>query len=194
MNQDPIVETQPTKRSVAHWVTLARSVLALTLGLGLILEPDKTRPMLINFIGMFWLMGGLMSLRWSVSGERARRISVVVGVVGIVAGALILGRFLLAQLLGESPIILLLGAIITLTGVVHVFEGFRTGTDRQRRRSWVSTLLGIFEIVLGVTVLLWRDDFGSFFYALVTIWAFMAALILLREGLRQRALVRSRSS
>ena len=62
MNQDPIVETQPTKRSVAHWVTLARSVLALTLGLGLILEPDKTRPMLINFIGMFWLMGGRCNL------------------------------------------------------------------------------------------------------------------------------------
>ena len=86
---------------------------------------------------------------------------------------------------------LVLGAIVTLTGAVHVFEGFRTGPDRQRQRSWASTLLGMFEIVLGVTVLLWRDDFGSLFYALVTIWALLAALILFREGLRQRAQVRS---
>ena len=193
MSQQPIADTQPPKRSLAHWITLTRSVLALTLGLGLILHPDKTRPMLVNFIGMFWLMGGMMSLRWGVSGERARRMSVVVGIVGIVAGALILGRFLLAQIVGEAPIVLVLGAVIVLTGMVHVFEGFRTGANRQRQRSWVSTLLGLFEIVLGVTVLLWRDEFGPVFYALVTIWALMAALILLREGLRQRALVRSKT-
>lgn len=162
--------------------------------MALILHPDKTRPMVVNFIGMFWLMGGIMSLRWSVSGERARRLSVIIGVVGIVAGVLILGRFLLAQVVGEEAVVLVLGTIIVLTGLVHVFEGFRAGTDRHRQRSWASTLLGIFEIALGLVVLLWRDEFGQLFYALVTIWAFLAALILLREGLRQRARVRSRSS
>jgi uncharacterized membrane protein HdeD (DUF308 family) len=147
--------------------------------------------MLINFIGMFWLMGGVMSLRWGVSGERARRMSVVVGVVGIVAGALILGRFVLAQVVGETLLVVLLGVTIVLTGLVHVFEGFRAGKDQHRQRSWASTLLGIFEIALGLVVLLWRDEFGSIFYALVTIWAFLAALILLRQGLRQRARLRS---
>lgn len=194
MSQHLIVEPRPARRSVAHWVTLARSILALTLGMALILHPDKTRPMVVNFIGMFWLMGGIMSLRWSVSGERARRLSVIIGVVGIVAGVLILGRFLLAQVVGEEAVVLVLGTIIVLTGLVHVFEGFRAGTDRHRQRSWASTLLGIFEIALGLVVLLWRDEFGQLFYALVTIWAFLAALILLREGLRQRARVRSRSS
>jgi uncharacterized membrane protein HdeD (DUF308 family) len=38
-------------------------VRALTPGLALILNPDKTRPMLVNFSGMFWLMGGIMTLR-----------------------------------------------------------------------------------------------------------------------------------
>jgi uncharacterized membrane protein HdeD (DUF308 family) len=192
-DQSQSAETRSSKRPIGHWVTLARSVLALTLGLALILHPDKTRPMLVNFIGMFWLMGGVMNLRWSVSGERARRLSVVVGVVGIVAGVLILGRYLLAQWMGEAPLVLLLGATITLTGAVHALEGFRVGPDQQRQRSWVSTLLGLFEIVLGVTVLFWRDDFGSLFYALVTVWALLAALTLLRAGLRQRAQVRARS-
>jgi hypothetical protein len=73
-----------------------------------------------------------------------------------------------------------------------MFEGFRTGADRRRQRSWASTLLGIFEVVLGVIVLVVRADFGPVFYAVVTIWAFMAALILLREGLRQRALVQAK--
>jgi uncharacterized membrane protein HdeD (DUF308 family) len=67
-------------RRAAFWITLARSVLALALGLALILHPDKTRPMLVNFIGMFWLAAGTMSLRWGASGERARRMSVVIAI------------------------------------------------------------------------------------------------------------------
>jgi uncharacterized membrane protein HdeD (DUF308 family) len=88
MTEPQPVNTQPPTRQTAFWITLARSVLATALGLALILEPEKTRPMLINFMGMFWLMAGLMSLRWGTNGERARRASVVAGMVGITAGAL----------------------------------------------------------------------------------------------------------
>ena len=191
MSERQPVEAKHPERRAAFWITLARSVLALALGLALILEPDKTRPFVINFVGVFWLAGGIMSLRWGASGERARRTSVVVGLVGIVAGVLILGRFLLAQLVGEAPIVLLLGGVVALTGLVHVFEGFRTGPNLQRQRSWTSTLLGAFEIVLGLAVLLWRDEFGPVFYAVVTLWAFMAAVVLLREALRQRSLTKA---
>lgn len=181
------VEAKHPERRAAYWITLARAVLALALALTLIFYPDKTRPILVNFIGMFWLAAGLMSLRWSASGERARRMSVVVGSVGIVAGVLILGRFLLSQIIGEAPMVVLLSIIVILTGLVHVFEGFQTGPGHQRQRSWTSTLLGVLEIVLGLVVLVWRDDFGPVFYAVVTIWAFMAALVLVRQALRQRS-------
>jgi uncharacterized membrane protein HdeD (DUF308 family) len=189
MSEPQLVETKHAGRRTAFWITVARSVLATALGLALILEPEKTRPMLVNFMGIFWLAAGIMSLRWSASGERAQRTSVVVGMVGIVAGLLILGRFLLIQLVGEAPMILLLGVIIVLTGIVHVFEGFRTESGRQR--SWTSTLLGAFEIALGLVVLVERDDFGPFFYTVVTVWAFAAAFVLLREALRQRARAQS---
>jgi uncharacterized membrane protein HdeD (DUF308 family) len=187
MSEQQPVEAKHPERRAALWITLARSVLALALGLALILQPDKSRPILINFIGMFWLAAGIMSLRWGTSGERAQRVSVIVGIVGIVAGVLVLGRFILAQFVGEAPMVLLIGVVAVLTGLVHVFEGFRTGSNRQRQRSWISMLLGVFEIVLGLVVLAWRDDFGPVFYAVVVIWAFLAAFALLREALRQRA-------
>ena len=193
MSEHQPIEAKHPERRAAFWITLARSVLALALGLALILHPDKTRPMLVNFIGVFWLAGGIMSLRWGSSGERARRTSIVVGIVGIVAGALILGRFLMIQVVGEASMVLLLGTVVVLTGLVHVFEGFQTGPGHQRQRSWTSTLLGAFEIVLGLVVLMWRDDFGPIFYALVIIWAFMAALVLLRQALRQRSLAQAKT-
>ena len=193
MSEPQPVEAKHPERRAAFWITLARSVLALALGLALVFQPDKTRPMLVNFIGVFWLAAGIVSLRWGASGERARRMSVVVGIVGIVAGVLILGRFLLIQLVGEAPIVLLLGIIVMLTGLVHVFEGFRTGPGHVRQRSWTSTLLGAFEIVLGLVVLVWREDFGPFFYAVVTVWAFAAAFMLLRQALRQRSLAKDKT-
>ena len=194
MSERQPVEAKHPERRAAFWITLARSMLATALGLALILQPDKARPILVNFIGVFWLAAGIMNLRWGASGERARRMSVVAGSVSIVAGLLILGRFLLSQFVGEAPIVLLLGVIVVFTGLVHVFEGFRTGSGHQRQRSWTSSLLGVLEIVLGLAVLVWRDDFGPFFYTVVTIWAFGAAFVLLREALRQRSRVISKTS
>jgi len=180
----------PSGRPMAFWITLARSVLATALGLALILQPEKSRPMLINFMGMFWLMAGIMSLRWGANGERARRASVVAGIVGITAGVLVLGRFFIVDVLGEPVVVVILGILIVLIGLVHVFEGFRTGVDRHRQRSWTSTLLGVFEIGLGVVVLTWRDEFGPGFYLIATLWAFLGALVLLREALQKRAAAR----
>jgi len=38
-----------------------------------------------------------------------------------------------------------------------------------------------------LVLLLWREEFSPIFYAVVTVWAFVAAFVLLREALRQRA-------
>jgi hypothetical protein len=115
-------------------------------------------------MGMFWLTAGIMSLRWGADGERARRASVVASIVGIVAGALVLARIFIVEVLGESIVAVVLGSLVVLIGLVHVFEGFRTGVDGQRQRSWTSTLLGLFEI----------------------------GLVLLREALRKRKAAQSR--
>lgn len=191
MSEPQLVEAKHPERRAAFWITLARSVLAVALGLALILQPDKARPILVNFMGVFWLAAGIMNLRWGAAGERARRTSVVAGIVSIVAGLLIVGRYLLFQLVGEAPIVLMLGGVVVLTGLVHVFEGFRTESGRQR--SWTSALLGAFEIVLGLLVVVERDDFGPFFYTVVTVWAFAAAFVLLREALRQRSQTMSKT-
>jgi uncharacterized membrane protein HdeD (DUF308 family) len=187
MSERQQVEAKHPERRTAFWITLARSVLAIALGLALILEPEKTRPMLVNFMGMFWLMAGMVSLRWGTNGERAQRMSVVAGIVGIVAGVLVLARFFIIDVLGERVVYVILGILIGLIGSVHVLEGVRAGPDRQRRRSWTGTLLGAFEIGLGLVLVLWREDFSLIFYAVVTVWAFTAAFVLLREALRQRS-------
>ena len=171
---------------VGFWVTLFRGVLAAFLGLALIIQPDKARPILVNFMGMFWLASGIMSLRWGGFGLRASRLSTAAGLVGILAGALVLSRGLTRGFLGETLAISLLGGVMILTGIIHAVGGFRT-EDAGRRWSWTSLILGIFEIVLGVLLLASPLELGPFVYLSATAWAFVGAFMLLGDALRQRA-------
>ena len=55
-------------------MTLIRGILVTLLGLALLIQPNKARPMLVNFMGMFWLASGIMSVRWSATGHPERGI------------------------------------------------------------------------------------------------------------------------
>jgi uncharacterized membrane protein HdeD (DUF308 family) len=180
--------------SVVVWITLVRAALALALGMALILHPDKTRPMLANFMGMFWLAAGIMSLRWSPSGRRAPRAARVAGVIGVVAGLLVLGRFLIEDVVSEAVGITLLGGVAVLTGIFHVMGGFERERTHRRLGSWTSVLLGTFEIVLGALLLTTHADFGRGLYLVATAWAFTGAVMLFGEALRTRAQARGRQT
>jgi uncharacterized membrane protein HdeD (DUF308 family) len=53
---------QTSSDQVMFWVTLVRGILAITLGVALLIQPVKVRPFLITSMGMFWLVGGVMSI------------------------------------------------------------------------------------------------------------------------------------
>ena len=111
---------------MAFWITLIRGLLAISLGVALIFQPDKARPMLVNFMGMFWLVSGIVSLRWGARGERARGLSLLAGAVGVLAGISMLSRRFTTGMVGEDVLLSVIGLIILLTGLMHIFGGFRT--------------------------------------------------------------------
>lgn len=174
-------------QSVTFWVTLVRGILAFALGLALIVQPDKTRPMLVNFMGMFWLASGIMSVRWGLAGRRARKKSLVAGVVGVLTGLIVITRKLMFGLLDEVLVLYLLGGVILLTGLLHIVGGFRTGEEATRQRSWASLLLGLFEIVLGGLLLISPLEYGPAVYWAATIWALLGGFLLTGDALRLRA-------
>ena len=71
-------------RNVAFVITLIRGILAVSLGAALLFQPDKTGSMLANFMGMFWLVSGIFSLRWGAAGERARGWALLAGIIGVI--------------------------------------------------------------------------------------------------------------
>ena len=186
---------------MAFWITLVRGLLAISLGVALIFQPDKARPMLVNFMGMYWLVSGIVSLRWGVRGERARGLSLLAGAAGMLAGIGMLSRRFTRGIAGDDVLLSVIGLIILLTGVMHIFGGFRTGqveTDpasQNRPRglprtwSWTAFLLGVFEIVLGIMLVIEPLGRGPVVYFAASVWALVGGAILIGDAvrLRQRA-------
>jgi len=189
-NSSDELSNKARRINVPFWVTFVRGLLATLLGLALVFQPDKARPVLVNFMGMFWLASGIMSVRWGARGQETKRPwPIIAGVAGIIAGLLAITRRLTAGVLSEMLILNLLGAVMVLTGIIHISGGFRIGRQ-ERHRTWASVLLGIFEIILGGLALLAQSlEFGPAFYWSLTIWALAGGFLLFADALaiRRRA-------
>jgi len=185
---------------MAFWITLIRGMLAVTLGVALFFWPDKARPILVNFMGMFWLMSGILSLRWGVHGERAKGLSLLAGAIGVLAGIGMLSRRFTQGIAGEDVLMSLIGLVILLTGLLHIFGGFRTGPEETqllsqsrsrvlpRAWSWTAFLLGLFEIVLGLLLIVEPLGRGPVVYFAASIWSLIGGVILLGDAVRLRRL------
>ena len=177
------------KSQTIFTITLIRGILALSLGVVLLFQPEKTRPMLANFMGMFWMVSGIFSLRWGAFGERAKRVAIIAGVVGVLAGLATLTRGLTNAWVREDILLSLLGVTILLTGILHAFGGFQTG-EAHRRLRLTSVLLGVFEIVLGIMLIVEPMGRSTFFYIVVSAWALIGGFILITDAIRLRSVTK----
>jgi uncharacterized membrane protein HdeD (DUF308 family) len=189
-------DKQTSSERVMFWVTLMRGIMAITLGLALWIQPQKLRPFLIMSMGMFWLVSGLMSIRWGLSGRRARGMPLLAGIVGVLAGLAALSRRfnLLDALISDVLAITVLGIAILLTGLMHMLGGFRSGEGASREWSWTSFLMGLFEFIMGGMLILEPMRQGTLIYLGVTIWAIIGGVILIGDALRLRSSVHGKST
>jgi len=174
------------------WITLARGVFALALGLGLFLPYVDSQSNLLNFMAMYWLFSGISSISWGLRGARRKGVWFVAGLLGITGGALILLRPQTAPIIAPEVFPVMLGVIAVLTGLVHVFGGFQSRHSKEREWTLSSFLLGITEIGLGVLILATLEDPDPHraLIWLAAAWATVGGvgLILISIGQRQQYL------
>ena len=91
--------------------------------------------------------------------------------------------------MGEELIFNLIGFIMLLTGLLHVFGGFRTD-NLTRSVTWGSFILGVFETVLGFLLITTKAGFSPAIHLVISIWAFIGGFMILADAWRLRAKLR----
>jgi uncharacterized membrane protein HdeD (DUF308 family) len=167
------------------WITVARGVMAIVLGLALALHRDRAPAALVNFMGIYWILNGLVTFKFGAATKGRRRLLArAAGGVGIATGAVVL----LANA-GTTFLLSILGSVIALTGIAHLLGGFELA-DASGRRWRPGVPLGILELGLGATLVLTSDHSGSLSTWLASAWAILGGVVLVSDAfaIRRRLL------
>jgi uncharacterized membrane protein HdeD (DUF308 family) len=173
------------------WIAVLRGALALLLGAAA-LASQGDRAMLANFIGLYWLLGGLLTLRWAlaVRWRRGSHLGLVAGTVGVIAASLVLLRQPLERVISFGTLVDVLGAAAVLTGTLRLLGAFEVQRRTGRRWTFGGLALGSVELVLGVVLLLARQGNLQVVTIVAVVWGFVGGSLLLIEGFRLHRLLR----
>jgi uncharacterized membrane protein HdeD (DUF308 family) len=177
-------QKQQPRLNILFWITLIRGFLVIILGLSLLFTPEKTKAMLFNFMGFFWLMTGIVCIRQELH-KKGNRLVLAAGAIGVLAGCAVVTRDITRVYLAEFWVVTLLGVIILLSGILHILGGFQIGGNSMRGRTKLSIILGIFEVFLGGVFILFQGGQSQIMYAVAIVWALTGGVLLLRDAYHQ---------
>jgi uncharacterized membrane protein HdeD (DUF308 family) len=106
----------------------AEGMAGIILGLMILTAPDVTTVALVSFVGLYWLIVGILALlRVFVDQSVPWFWSLVTGIAGILAGIFVARHPLLAALTVPTVIVLVLGVLGLIMGAIEIVGGFMGG-------------------------------------------------------------------
>jgi uncharacterized membrane protein HdeD (DUF308 family) len=135
------------ERSNVWWIFLLQGIAGIFLGLMLITAPGATLVSLVTFLGVFFLMNGMLSLVQMFVDRSVPWVwSLLIGIVGIAAGVLIIRHPLVAALTLPTVIVIIFGLEGLVMGILEIIGGFAGG-------GIASFIRGAFNLVIGLLLL-----------------------------------------
>jgi uncharacterized membrane protein HdeD (DUF308 family) len=129
------------------WVFLLQGIMAVVLGLMFLTAPGATLVALVTFLGFYWLITGILALvRVFVDRSVPWIWSLVVGIIGILAGVFVLHHPLLAAITLPTALVIILGVQGLVMGVLDIVGGFKGG-------GFGSFILGAINVLIGALLL-----------------------------------------
>ena len=119
----------------------------MIIGLFLLTAPGITLLFLVQVAGFFWLFGGVLRVVSIFIDSSLWGLKLVGGIIGILAGIVVLQHPIWSTLLVPAVYVIILGIQGIIVGATSLVLAFRGG-------GWGAGLLGIVSIVFGVILLL----------------------------------------
>ena len=126
---------------------LLLGIMAVILGLMFLTAPGATLLALTAFLGFYWLITGILALvRVFIDRSVPWLWSLLIGIVGILAGLFVLRHPLLAAITVPTAVVIVLGVQGLIMGVLDIIGGFKGG-------GFGSIALGAINVMIGLLLL-----------------------------------------
>jgi uncharacterized membrane protein HdeD (DUF308 family) len=134
-------------QSDVWWVFLLEGIAAVIFGVLLLTAPAATLVALVIFVGFYWLFVGVLELvRVFVDRSVPWFWSLLIGILGIVAGLIVLNHPLFAAVVLPTALVVWLGVLGLVIGVFAIIGGFTGGGIG-------SFIFGVINFVIGLLLL-----------------------------------------
>jgi uncharacterized membrane protein HdeD (DUF308 family) len=137
---------KPQTYSVPWWLVLLQGIAGVIIGLLLLIYPAKTTLFLVQFLGIYWFVSGIFGIVSLFIDSSQWGWKLFAGLLGIIAGILILQHPLWSAVLIPGTLVIILGIEGLIIGVVNLIQAFRGG-------GWGIGILGALSIVFGIILL-----------------------------------------
>jgi uncharacterized membrane protein HdeD (DUF308 family) len=124
------------------WVVLVEGLALLILGFLLLIRTEKTLELLMLLLGLFWLVSGVVALIRLLQSRAQWGLKLATGILGILAGLLVLQLPLGAAVIIPATLAVILGIVGMAVGVILIVEAIQG-------KGWGLAILGVASIILG---------------------------------------------
>ncbi len=140
---------------VPWWLVLIEGIALLLLGIMLLINTSEATLVLMIFIGVYWMVAGIFRIIHVFVDSRLWGWNLLVGLVGIAAGLIVVQYPLWSTTVVLKTLIIILGFMGIFFGIGNLVTGIQV-------RSWGTSILGVFSLILGIVLLanIWLFSFS----------------------------------
>ena len=138
--------TSSESRGLPWWLVLLEGIALIILGVLLLLNPAKTSVILIQFLGIYWLVAGIFRIISIFLDSSAWGWKLFAGILGIVAGIIVLNHPVWSPFIIGATLVIILGIQGLIFGGIGVYQAFKGA-------GWGTGILGAISVLFGIYLL-----------------------------------------
>lgn len=132
--------------TVPWWLVLIEGIFAILIGILLLTNTAVTTAILIQVVGIYWFISGILGIVSIFIDSTAWGWKLIVGILGIIAGILVIQHPLWSTALVTATVVIILGIEGLIIGGINIVRAFRGA-------GWGVGILGALSIVFGIILL-----------------------------------------
>ena len=133
-------------QAMPWWLVLIEGILAIIIGILLFTSTAQTVAGLVVFLGLYWLIKGIFDIISMFVDHTAWGWKLFIGIIGIIAGLVILRNPLMSTFVVPATFTWVLGIYAIFAGIIMLVQAFRGG-------GWGVGIMAVIGILLGILLL-----------------------------------------